>query len=92
MWGAQRKFRSKAQDGGPAPLPAVRVTAEDIALANGAVTVGRARVDGARLTLEERTATPMRTWELRDLAADGDMIICMGAGDIQRVSLNLKQP
>lgn len=51
--------------------PAVRVTAEDIAFANGAVTVGRARIDGARLTLEERAARPVRTWDVRDLAVEG---------------------
>src|SRR5262249_24991591 len=48
--------------------PALHVTAEDVALARGAVTVARARVDGARLTVEERAATTARVWAVRDLA------------------------
>ncbi|MGH7389854.1 MAG: DUF748 domain-containing protein [Candidatus Rokuibacteriota bacterium] len=47
--------------------PAVRVTAAGIALDRGAVTVGRVNVVGERLTLEERTVTPVRTWPVRDL-------------------------
>jgi len=50
--------------------PAVRVTAEDITYGNGAVTIGRVGVTGERLALEERTAKPPRTWDVRDLAFD----------------------
>lgn len=50
--------------------PSLRVTAEDIAFGGGALTVGRVAVGGDRLTLEERTVTPVRTWEVRNLTAE----------------------
>ncbi|MEK7837629.1 MAG: DUF748 domain-containing protein, partial [candidate division NC10 bacterium] len=50
--------------------PSLRVTAEDIAFGGGAVTVGRVAVAGDRLTLEERTVTPVRTWEVQNLTAE----------------------
>jgi hypothetical protein len=50
--------------------PSVRVTVEDIAVGGGAVTVGRVAVSSERLTLEERTVTPVRTWEVRNLAVE----------------------
>jgi hypothetical protein len=50
--------------------PALRVIAEDIAYAGGAVTVGRVAVDGERLTLEDRTLRPARTWAVQDLAVE----------------------
>ena len=51
-------------------VPSLRVTAEDIAFGGGAVTVGRVAVGADRLTLEERTVTPVRTWEVRNLTAE----------------------
>jgi hypothetical protein len=54
--------------------PALQVTAEDIAFAGGAVTVGRATVGGARLTLEDRTLRPPRTWAVQDLAAEASRL------------------
>jgi len=50
--------------------PAVRITAEDITLEAGAVAVGRVAVVGDRLMLEERTARPVRTWAIQDLAVE----------------------
>jgi hypothetical protein len=54
--------------------PAVRVTADDVALDAGGVTVGRARVTGPRLTVEERAVTPVRTWVVQDLALDAQAL------------------
>jgi hypothetical protein len=50
--------------------PSLRVTAEDIALERGAVAVGRVTVAGDRLTLEERSARPVRTWAVQNLAME----------------------
>lgn len=50
--------------------PAVRITAEDIALAAGTVTVGTARLASERLMLEERARAPVRTWDVRNLIVD----------------------
>jgi uncharacterized protein involved in outer membrane biogenesis len=50
--------------------PAVRVTVDDVALDGGAVAVGRVRVTGDRLTLEERTAKPVRTWPVQDFVLE----------------------
>ena len=50
--------------------PSLRVVAEDIALEGGAVAVGRVTVAGDRLTLEERSARPVRTWAVQDLAIE----------------------
>lgn len=50
--------------------PAVRVTAEDIGLDGGAVTVGRVAVVGDRLTLEERAAKPIRRWPVQNLVIE----------------------
>jgi hypothetical protein len=47
--------------------PALRVTAEDIAFGGGAVRVGRFAVGSARLTIEDRTLSPPRTWAVQDL-------------------------
>jgi len=54
--------------------PSVRVTAEDIKFGGGAVTVGRVTIGGDRLTLEERTVTPVRTWEVRNLAVEASKL------------------
>ncbi len=50
--------------------PSVRVTADDITLDRGAVSVGRVTVAGDRLTLEERSVKPVRTWAVRDLGVE----------------------
>ena len=50
--------------------PAVRITAGDIVLDRGAVTVGRIAVVSDRLTLEERTAKPVRTWPVQNLVIE----------------------
>jgi hypothetical protein len=50
--------------------PAVRVTVEDITLEGGAVAIGRAAVTSDRLTLEERTVKPVRTWPVRNLVVE----------------------
>lgn len=51
--------------------PAVRVTVDDVTLdGGGGVAVGRVSVTGDRLTLEERTAKPVRTWPVRDLVVE----------------------
>lgn len=54
--------------------PAVRVTAEDIAFGAGAVTVGRVTVGGERLTIEDRTLTPARSWAVQDLAVEASRL------------------
>jgi hypothetical protein len=50
--------------------PAARVTAEDIVLDRGAVTVGRVAVVSDRLTLEERAAKPVRRWPVENLIVE----------------------
>jgi len=50
--------------------PAVRVTADDVTLDGGAVAIGRVAVRGDRLTLEERTVKPVRTWPVQDLVIE----------------------
>jgi hypothetical protein len=54
--------------------PSVRVTAEDIAFAEGALRVGRAAVGGERLTLEDRTRRPARTWAVQNLAVEASRL------------------
>jgi hypothetical protein len=54
--------------------PALRVTAEDIALAGGVVTVGHVAVASDRLALEDRTLRPPRTWPVRDLAVEASRL------------------
>jgi hypothetical protein len=54
--------------------PALRVTAEDVACGAGAVTVASAAVTGERLTLEDRTQSPARTWPVRDLALEASRL------------------
>ena len=65
--------------------PAVRVLAEDISLAAGAVTVGSVSVSSARVTLHERAATPPRLWvgenialEAKDLSSRRDHVQGVG--------------
>ena len=50
--------------------PALRVLADEVLLDGSGVTVKQASVTGARLTLEERSATPVRTWVVQDLAVE----------------------
>ena len=50
--------------------PAARITAGDIVLDGSAVTVGQVAVVSDRLTLEERTAKPVRTWPVQNLLID----------------------
>ena len=50
--------------------PAVRVTVDDVVLESGAVAIGRVSVTGDRLTLEERTSKPVRTWPVQNLALE----------------------
>jgi hypothetical protein len=54
--------------------PSLRVIAEDIAFGGGAVTVGRVAVGGDRLTLEDRTLTPARTWAVQNLAVEASRL------------------
>jgi hypothetical protein len=54
--------------------PSLRVTADDIAYGAGAVTVGRVALSGARLTLEDRTLSPARTWPVQDLAVEASRL------------------
>ncbi len=48
--------------------PALRVTAEEIALGDGVARVGHAAVTGARLTIEDRKID--RAWPVQDLAVE----------------------
>jgi hypothetical protein len=50
--------------------PAVRITAGDIVLDRGALTVGRVAIVSDRLALEERTAKSVRTWPVQNLAIE----------------------
>jgi hypothetical protein len=50
--------------------PSLRVTAEDITFGAGVVTVGRAALAGDRLTLEDRTLRPPRTWPVQSLVVE----------------------
>ena len=50
--------------------PAARITASDIVLDGNAVTVGHVALVSDRLTLEERTAKPVRTWPVQNLVID----------------------
>ena len=50
--------------------PAVRITAGDIVLDGGVVTAGRVAIVSDRLTLEERTAKPVRTWPVQNLVIE----------------------
>lgn len=50
--------------------PAVRITVDDVTLDGGAVAVGRVSVTSDRLTLEERTAKPVRTWPVQNLIVE----------------------
>jgi uncharacterized protein DUF748 len=50
--------------------PAVRVTAADIGFDHGAVTVGEVTIGGDRVTLEDRSVTPARTWLIQGLAVE----------------------
>jgi len=54
--------------------PSLRVIAEDIAFGRGAVTVGRVAVGGDRLTLEDRTLSPARTWAVQNLAVEASRL------------------
>jgi len=48
--------------------PSIRVRADDIGLAGGAVTVGRVAVTSDRLTIEDRSLRPARRWPVQGLA------------------------
>src|SRR6185436_3542481 len=50
--------------------PALHVLATDVVLDRGAVAVKAVRVTGAQLTVEERTARPVRTWLIQNLTAE----------------------
>ncbi len=54
--------------------PAMRVTAEDVAFGDGAVTVGRVAIGSDRLTLEDRTRSPARTWPVQNLALEASRL------------------
>lgn len=51
-------------------IPTLRLTAEDVRLAAGAIRVGRAGVHGPRITLEEQAVGAGRRWVVRDLAVE----------------------
>jgi hypothetical protein len=68
--------------------PVLRVVADDVAVDRGGVTLKQAAVTGARITLEERRVTPVRTWvvqnltaEARDLSSKRDAV--QGVGTLQ---------
>ncbi len=50
--------------------PAARITATDIVLDGNAVAVGHVALISDRLTFEERTAKPVRTWPVQNLVID----------------------
>jgi hypothetical protein len=50
--------------------PALRLVADEILLDGSGVTVKQASVTGARLALEERGVTPVRTWVVQNLVVD----------------------
>ncbi len=54
--------------------PSLRVIAEDIAFGGGAVTVGHVAVGGDRLTIEDRTLSPARTWAVQNLAVEASRL------------------
>jgi hypothetical protein len=51
-------------------IPTLRLTAEDVRLAAGAIRVGRAGVHGPRITLEEQAVGAGRRWVVRDLTVE----------------------
>src|SRR5439155_24357987 len=65
--------------------PAVRLTATDIAFSGGAVTVGRAGLTGERLAIEDRHATPIRRWPVRNLAVEASRLTS-GRHDVQGIA------
>ncbi len=54
--------------------PSLRVAAEDITFGAGAVAIGRVALTGARLTLEDRTFHPPRTWPVQGLAVEASRL------------------
>lgn len=65
--------------------PALHVVAEDVVLDGGAVVVGRVTAGGDRLTLEERSARPVRTWLVQNLAVEAKDLSTR-PGDVQGVA------
>jgi hypothetical protein len=61
--------------------PSLRVTADDIAFDAGAITVGQVRVAGDRLTLEERSVSPVRRWAVQNLAIEAKDLSSRRAAD-----------
>jgi hypothetical protein len=60
-----------ARPGHVVTAPAVRVIVDEVVLEAGGATVKRATVTSARLTLEERSVTPVRRWVVQNLAIEG---------------------
>ena len=65
--------------------PSLRVTAEDITFGGGAVTVGRVAIGGDRLTIEDRTLSPSRTWAVQNPAVEASRLSSRRA-DVQGIA------
>src|SRR5438093_819403 len=65
--------------------PSLRVTAEDIAFGGGALTAGRVALAGDRLTIEDRTTSPARTWAVQTLAVEASRLSSRRA-DVQGIA------
>jgi uncharacterized protein involved in outer membrane biogenesis len=65
--------------------PSIRLTAEDIGFETGAVTVARATMAADRLTIEDRTVTPVRTWPVQGLAVEASRLSSR-PGDVQGIA------
>src|SRR5947207_1198288 len=67
------------------PASPLRVTAEDITFGGGAVTVGRVAIGGDRLTIEDRTLSPSRTWAVQNPAVEASRLSSRRA-DVQGIA------
>src|SRR5437762_3050937 len=65
--------------------PSLRVTAEDIAFGGGALSAGRVALAGDRLTIEDRTLNPARTWAVQNLAVEASRLSSRRA-DVQGIA------
>ncbi len=65
--------------------PSLRVTAEDIAFGGGALTAGRVALAGDRLTIEDRTTSPARTWAVQNLTVEASRLSSRRA-DVQGIA------
>src|SRR5947207_3964374 len=65
--------------------PSLRVTAEDIAFGGGALSAGRVALADDRLTIEDRTLNPARTWAVQNLAVEASRLSSRRA-DVQGIA------